>query len=247
MAGSRRTRRWQADSAKIQSKDGMMKRMESYLRVLAPVLVLSGFAAPALAQVYPNSYPYAAVRPVQWYLDGGASITQGATGNDFDNGWTIGTGVMFRPDPGQPFALRVELNYARSEATGDFIARNEAATNTPIDYGSLQTFTGFVDGVLEAPVSRWARFYATGGVGLGYRRIELTQNGFFCDPYFCGSGFGHNNLVASSDNTRFAWNAGAGVDFALPAGQSWFIEARYERIDTNGATELIPIRFGFRF
>jgi opacity protein-like surface antigen len=221
----------------------MMKNMKSYLRALAPVLVLSGFAAPALAQVYQSSYPQA--RPVQWYLDGGASLTQGTTGDDFDNGWTIGTGVMFRPDPAQPFALRVEVNYARSEATGEFIAANEIATNTPIDHGSLQTVTGFFDGIVEAPMSPWARLYATAGVGVGYQRIELTQNGFFCDPFFCG-GFGHN-LVASSDSTHFAWNAGAGVNFALPGGQSWFIEARYERIETQGPTEFVPIRVGLRF
>ena len=221
-----------------------MKSMKSYLRALAPVLVLSGFAAPALAQMY--QYPaYPAQRPVQWFFDGGASLTQGTTGNDFDNGWTIGTGVMFRPDPAQPFALRVEVNYARSEATGEFIAANEIATNTPIDHGSLQTVTGFFDGIVEAPLSPWARLYATAGVGVGYQRIELTQNGFFCDPFFCG-GFGHN-LVASSDTTHFAWNAGAGVNFALPGGQSWFIEARYERIETQGPTEFVPIRVGLRF
>jgi hypothetical protein len=37
------------------------------------------------------------------------------------------------------------------------------------------------------------------------------------------------------------------VDFALPAGQSWFVEARYERIETQEPTEFIPIRFGLRF
>ena len=220
-----------------------MKHMKWYPWILAPLLLL-GCAGPALAQVY---YQYPAVRPVQWFIDGGASITQGQAGADFDNGWTIGTGVMFRPNPAQPFALRFELNYARSEATNQFIALNEAATNTPIDNGSLQTITGFLDGVVEAPVSPWARLYATAGVGLGYRRIELTQNGFFCDVFFCGSGFGHDTLVASSDSTRFAWNAGAGVNFVMPGGQAWFIEARYERIETPTPTEFVPIRFGFRF
>ena len=56
-----------------------------------------------------------------------------------------------------------------------------------------------------------------------------------------------SNTVASQDTTRFAWNAGVGVDFALPAGQSWFVEARYERIETQEPTEFIPIRFGLRF
>jgi opacity protein-like surface antigen len=221
----------------------MMNRMKPNIRVLAPLLLL-GCTGPALAQVY-QYYP--ADRPVQWFLDGGASITQGPTADDFDNGWTIGTGLYFRPYPGQPFSMRAEVNYSRSDATNQFINANEVATQTPIDNGSMQTFTGYLDGILDAPVSPWMHLYATGGVGLGYRRIELTQNGFFCDPFICGDVFGHDTLVASSDSTHFAWNAGAGMNFALPNGQSWFIEARYERIATQSPTEYVPIRFGFRF
>jgi opacity protein-like surface antigen len=221
--------------------------MKAYIGILAPLALLA-CGAPAFAQGYYGGYQYPAGRPVQWYLDGGANITEGSTRDDFDNGWTIGTGVIFRGDPAQPFALRLDFNYSRASATNGFISANEAATNTPIDDGTMQTITGFLDGMLEAPFSPWARFYAIGGVGLGYRRIELTQNGFFCDAFFCGSGFGRNTLVASSDTTRFAWNAGAGVNFGLPYGQSWFIEARYERIETTPqATEFIPIRFGYRF
>lgn len=225
-----------------------MTHMKSSPRVLAPLGVLTAVAAlacstPALAQ----RYQYPAARPVQWFIDGGASITQGATANDFDNGWTFGTGVIMRPDPRGPLALRFDLSYSRSEATSQFLALNQAATGTPIDDGTLQTVSGFVDGVLEAPFNPWVHFYATGGAGLAWRRIELTQNGFFCDAFFCGPVFAPNTVVASSDNTRFAWHAGAGVNFLLPRGQSWFVEARYERIETPQPTEFIPIRFGFRF
>jgi len=222
-----------------------MRPMKITLRYIAPLVLLSGFAVPALAQVYQYGYP--AARPVQWFIDGGASITQGAAASDFDNGFTFGGGVNVLPQPGQPFGLRFEANYSRSVATNSFINANQAATGTPIDDGSMQTITGFVDGVLRTPINPYVHVYALGGVGLGYRRIELTQNGFFCDPFFCGPG-GGRNIVASSDVTRFAWNAGAGVDFALPGGQSWFIEARYERIETSVApTEFVPIRVGIRF
>ena len=218
-------------------------RVPASLALMAAVAALAS-SAPALAQVY--RYPaYADARPVQWFIDGGASITQGPTGNDFDNGFTFGTGVIIRPDPPGPFGLRFELNYSRSEATSQFLAFNQAATGTPIDYGTMYTVSGFLDGLLDAPFNRWVHFYGSAGVGLAYRRIELTQGGFYCDPFFCG-GFGRT-LVASSDDTRFAWNAGAGVNFMLPRGQSWFVEARYERIETPQPTEFIPIRVGFRF
>ena len=225
-----------------------MTYLKSYPRILASLgvpaaVALLACSAPARAQTY--QYPVA--RPVQWFVDGGASITQGPTGNDFDNGWTFGTGVIIRPYPPGPFALRFDLSYSRSEATSQFLALNQTATGTPIDYGTMQTVSGFVDGVLETPFNPWVHFYATGGVGLGWRRIELTQNGFYCDAFFCAAGFGPNTLVASSDDTRFAWHAGAGVNFMLPRGESWFVEARYERIETPQPTEFIPIRFGFRF
>jgi opacity protein-like surface antigen len=220
-----------------------MRAMKTMLRVLAP-LMLTGVAAPALAQTYQYSYP--ADRPVQFFMDGGASITQGDAAQDFNNGYTFGGGVNIMPQPGVPLGLRFEVNYARSGATSGFINANEAATGTPIDDGSMQTVTGFADGVLRTPINPWVHVYALGGVGLGYRRIELTQNGFFCDAFFCGPG-GGRVIVASSDVTKFAWNAGAGVDFALPNGQSWFVEALYERIETDTPTEFIPIRVGFRF
>jgi opacity protein-like surface antigen len=223
-----------------------MKAMKSYMRILAP-LVLLGCAAPTFAQVYQSQSGYAYARPVQWYIDAGGSITQNETSNYFDNGWSIGTGVNFLPDPSQPFMLRAEVNYNRFDATNAFIAQNQSTTQTPIDDGNMQTVTGFLDGVWGVPLNPWMHIYATGGVGLGYRRLELTQNTFYCNSYFCGPGFGSNSLVASSDTTKFAWNAGLGIDFAMPYGQSWFIEARYERIETQDPTEYIPIRFGYRF
>ena len=220
--------------------------MNAYLRSAVMLLVLtalSGFAAPAFAQQYPGYY---AERPVQWFIDGGASITQGDAAADFDNGFTFGGGVNILPQPGVPFGLRFEVNYARSDATSSFINANEAATGAPIDHGSMQTVTGFADGVLRTPINPYVHVYGLAGVGLGYRRIELTQNGFFCDAFFCGPGGGHDT-VASSDVTRFAWNAGLGIDFALPGGQAWFVEARYEEIETAKPTQFIPIRVGLRF
>jgi opacity protein-like surface antigen len=215
--------------------------MKSYIRILAS-LTLLGCGVPAFAQVY----QYPAARPLQWFIDGGASITAGTTADFLDTGWSIGTGFTVRPVPGQPFMLRADVNYNRFSGTNQLISLGQIANQTQVDYGYGQTVTGFLNGVLEAPVSPWMRFYVTGGVGVGYRRIELAQNGFVCSPFFCGPGYG-GNTVAASDDTRFAWNAGLGVDFALPRGQSWFVEARYERIETQEPTEYIPIRFGIRF
>ena len=47
--------------------------------------------------------------------------------------------------------------------------------------------------------------------------------------------------------TKIGWNAGVGVEFKLPYRGSWFVEARYTRINTNTPIEFIPIEVGYRF
>jgi hypothetical protein len=221
-----------------------MKAMKSYTRILAPLTLLGclGCAAPAFAQVYSYYPPSGPERPVQWFIDGGAAITEGQTSTYFHDGWTVGGGVIFRPYPHQPFMFRADFDYSYFNATNAFIS----AAGTPGNSGYMDTLTGFVDGVLEAPVSSSVRFYFMAGIGLGYRGIYLGQGGYYCNPfwYYCGPGYGYSG----NSDTNFAWNAGLGVNFPVPGGSSWFIEARYERFETSGApTEFIPIRFGFRF
>jgi opacity protein-like surface antigen len=219
-----------------------MTRMYKRTRTPSALVLLGCLAAagPAFAQGY---YQYQPVqRPVQWYINGGASITEGDTAGNFNNGWTIGAGVNVKPAPG-PFMLRFGVDYSYFDASDQLISANPTA-----DYGYMQTVTGFADGVLELPINPWTRVYAMGGPGFGYRGIYLTSGGVYCTPFFCGGGYGSGALVGRDTSTNFAWNAGVGVDFALPGGQSWFVEARYERFDTSFApSEFIPIRVGFRF
>src|SRR6202165_5951366 len=106
----------------------MMGRMKPYVRILAP-LALLGCGAPAFAQVY----QYLPARPLQWFIDGGASITAGTTADFLDSGWTIGTGFTLRPVPGQPFMLRADLNYSRFSATNQLISLGQAVNQTPGD------------------------------------------------------------------------------------------------------------------
>src|SRR5207237_7958848 len=127
-----------------------MTYMKSYAGVLASLGVSAAVAllacsAPALAQTYQYPARYATARPVQWFIDGGASITRGPTGNDFDNGWTFGAGVILRPEAPGPFALRFDLTYSRSDATSQFLALNEAATGPPTASGPRHAGAALVD------------------------------------------------------------------------------------------------------
>jgi opacity protein-like surface antigen len=215
------------------------------LRLLAPLLLLG--AAPAFAQVY-----YVQPVPVSFFIDGGPSFTSGETANYLNNGWTAGGGLALRPDPAGPFSLRTEVNFSRFGATSQLLNEGSEANQTQINGGYGETVDAQIDGVLETPVSPWMHAYVTGGVGLAWRRIELNQYGSSpCDGFLgvCGAPFsGYNSTtVATYDTTRFAWNVGAGVNFPLPAGQAWFVEARFERIETPTPTEFVPIRVGIRF
>lgn len=218
-------------------------------------VLLGGLAAQASAQGYygySNAYDYSQ-RPIQWHIEGGYAVTTGRTSDYLDSGWTLGTGLTIRPAPG-PFSLRADLSFSRFDATNALITLGEQQNQTRIDNGWGDMVNFDLDGVLDIPLGPRARGYVMAGVGGAYRRIDLTQTvgfgGYFCDPWwgFCGVGiFPGDVLVQREETTRFAWNAGVGVEFPLYNGQSWFIEARYNRMDTDQPTEFVPIRVGFRF
>jgi opacity protein-like surface antigen len=225
----------------------MMRAMKSYLRFLAPLMLL-GACAPALAQMY-QVQPL----PLQWYLDVGPSFTTGTTSNFLQNGWTIGTGFTVRPDPSGPFAIRTDFQYSRFNATNQLLTEGAEANQTQIDGGNGQVFSADVDGVLQFPVTPGMRLYVMAGGGIAHRNVQLTQNvvsgGLPCGGWFsfCGPYTAGESVVASDSQTHLTWNAGAGLDFPLPGGQSWFVEARYEEIETAQPTQFIPIRVGLRF
>jgi opacity protein-like surface antigen len=224
--------------------------MKTYIGVLGAAL-LTQVSAQALAQTYQSFPPE---RPVQWHIEAGYSVTSGRTADFLKNGWTIGTGLTWRPVAGSPFAIRGDLNYSRFNATNELLNLGAIANQTQIDDGTGDVVGLDVDGVYEVPFGPHVRGYVLAGVGVDYRRIELTQRvlvgGYVCDPWwgFCEPGyFPGDVLVDRQETTRFAWNGGVGLEFPLYGGQSWFIEARYIRMETRQPTEFIPIRVGLRF
>ncbi|HVO46498.1 MAG TPA: outer membrane beta-barrel protein [Steroidobacteraceae bacterium] len=220
---------------------------------LCAAIVLAGAGTTALAQSS-GYYDYGAPRALQWHIDGGYAATTGRTADYLSGGATIGGGFTLRPDPRSPFYLRADLNYSRFGATRELISIGEQANQTQIDDGTGDIVSLSLDGVLELPIGPRARAYFMGGVGGAYRRIDLTQTvgfgGYFCDAWYGYCGFGvvaGDILVQRTETTRFAWNAGAGLEFPMYGGRSWFIEARYDRMNTDVPTEFVPIRIGMRF
>jgi opacity protein-like surface antigen len=221
---------------------------------VAVLLVAFGTQAGAQGYGYSRSDGYGPQPPIQWHIDGGYAVTSGHTADYLENGWTVGGGFTFRPQPGSPFSLRTDLNFSQFSATNQLISLGEEQTQTYIDEGTGRIVDLSIDAVFDLPLGPRARAYVLGGVGGAWRQIELTQTvgfgGYYCDPWYgyCGVGiFPGDVLVQREETTRFMWNAGVGVEFPLYYGRSWFIEARYNRMSTGQPTELIPIRIGMRF
>ncbi len=234
--------------------------MRKYVYPLGALLLLGASArAPAQnhmssdGQNYTEQY-YPPEQHVHWHVDTGYVGTTGQISDALDGGWTFGGGFSWQPDFSSPLALRVDINYSRFTATRQLIGANEAIDQTEIDDGYGETVDLAVDGEYRVPLSPYMTGYAVAGIGVAHRRIALTQTvpvvGYFCDPWFgyCDFDLVPGDVVVASDNTtRFAWNAGLGLDFALGGGQSFFVEARFTRMQTPQPTDFVPIRVGLRF
>jgi opacity protein-like surface antigen len=223
--------------------------MKSYIYSVGAALLVSS-SVPVPAQDYYEYQPL----PIQWHVDGGYSVATGRTADFLDNGWTVGGGFQWKPAPDAPFAIRTDLHYSRFEATDKLLTLGEIQDQTRIDHGNGQMVGLDVDGVLNIPLGRGVRGYVLAGIGVDYRRIDLSQTvafgGLVCDRWwgFCGRGFVPGDvLVDRQETTRFAWNAGVGVEFPLYGGESWFVEARFNRMETAVPTDMVPIRVGLRF
>jgi len=216
-------------------------------------LLLLGASAQAPAQGYYERY-YAPEQHVHWHIDTGYAATTGQIADALEGGWTIGGGLSWQPDFSSPLALRADLNYSRFNATRQLIDINQELDQTEIDdgYGEIVDFA--VDGEYRIPLSPYLTGFALAGIGIAHRHIALTQTvpvgGYICDPWFGYCDYGlvaGEDVVASDNTTQFAWNAGLGLDFALRGGQTFFVEARFTRMQTSQPTDFVPIIVGLRF
>lgn len=220
-------------------------------RAWCALILLAGAAATANA-----ADPFADSPGVQWHVMGGYSDPLGTTSDYLQGGYQIGGGLTFLPSRTSPLDWRFDLDYAEHNATSRLIGIGQQNTNLEIDSGTGQIWSFSGNAVYHVPIVYGVRAYGIAGVGVYHTRVELTQTVplyggyYYCDPFwgFCDGGYGYGNaVVASHDLTKFGWNAGVGVEFALPSGRSWFLEARYERISASTPIEFLPIEIGYRF
>jgi opacity protein-like surface antigen len=204
-------------------------------------------------------YPAAATsffeyHPLRFHIDGGGTITQRANDQLLDNGWNAGLGLSWFPTRHLPLGIRVDGTYMEFDARPDLLNQAASATGTRVDNGTRRMWGGDVDLELDLPLSPYVRAYLLAGGGWYRMQDTFRQTnyypGYLCDWWGCGPGYyGVDSIVSrNTSDWHFAKNAGFGFEFAMAPRVSFFVEARYMRLNPNNAhSDFLPIRAGFRF
>jgi hypothetical protein len=201
---------------------------------------------------YPDtSFKY---HPFRFHIDGGSTLTQNANDTLLDNGWNVGLGLSWFPSAHLPLGIRVDGTYNEFDARPGLLDQAAATYGTRVDNGTRKMWGGDVDLELDLHLSPHVRAYLLAGGGWykqqdTFRQINFYP-GYICDWWGCGPGYyGVGTTVARNNSDwRFAKNAGFGLELAMGPATSFFVEARYMRLNPNDAkSDYIPIRAGLRF
>jgi hypothetical protein len=205
-----------------------------------------------------SSYPATSTgfqyHPFRFHIDGGGTLTQRSNDTLLDNGWNAGFGLSWFPTSHLPLGIRVDGTYNEFDARSPLLNQAAATYGTRVDNGNQKMWGGDVDLELDLPLSPYVRFYLLAGGGWYKQQDTFRQvnfyPGYFCDWWGCGPGYaGYRSIVArNTTDWQFAKNAGLGLEFAMAPRTSFFIEARYMRLNPNDAkSDYLPIRAGLRF
>jgi opacity protein-like surface antigen len=192
--------------------------------------------------------------PFRFHVDGGGTITQRSSEDYYKNGWNVGAGLTWYPTSHLPLGLRVDGTYNEFDARNLLLQQASQTYMTPVDSGTQKIWGGDVDLELDLHFSPYVRGYLLAGGGWYRQQTTFRQTnytpGYGCDWWGCGPGYYRGTGIVARNNTdwHFARNAGLGLEFAMGPITSFFVEARYMRINPNDAkSDFLPIRAGLRF
>lgn len=143
------------------------------------------------------------------------------------------------------FGLRLDAEYDRFNANGrvlDSYGARDGYANIWSASADLQYTIGRPD------ATNW---YLFGGVGTHYKQTYLTEpgTGIACDPWWgvCYP-VGVDVVTNKKSDTAFGANAGVGLSTPMSSGASFFVEAKYQWVNTpRQGAEFIPITLGLRW
>lgn len=174
--------------------------------------------------------------------------------NNFQSGWNAGLGFSWFPTSHLPLGLRVDGTYNEFVGTNAFLGQASSTYGTQITNATAKMYGGDTDLELDLQITPYIREYFLAGGGWYRQQFTYRQTnyypGFICLWYGCGPGYyGVTSVVArTTGDWHFARNAGIGFEFAMGPRTSFFVEARYMRLNpTNAKSDFVPIRAGLRF
>jgi opacity protein-like surface antigen len=209
------------------------------------------YATPVAVTPVASPAPELKYHPLQVQIEGGYSLTAGTTSSSLDDGPNVGLGLTWTPTAALPLAVRVDGSYSWFDDREQALNINGAGYTS----GHEDIYGGDADLQLDLAhrSQRW-KLYLFGGAGWYREASELRRvsivNGTICGFWFCfpGSFPAVTAVEHSTSNWHQSWNAGLGLETAIADSASFFIEARYLRIEPNDSQmQFVPIRVGLRF
>lgn len=198
-------------------------------KLILTVLALLVMSAVSMAQVgTPGS-------PVSWYAGGFLSLPTSPEG--FSEGWKLGFhgmgGAGFNVAPKIQMIGKVE--YHKFGADGESFGPG-------VEGGSFNALMFGVDGKFNLGVpAAPMKPYVLGGLGIASMKFSEFETSDTALATSLNQGTGESQ-------SKVYFNFGGGLEFGMGPKTSWFVQARYVSVATEGsATTYIPLTLGLKF
>jgi len=201
-----------------------------------------------------GAFAQASSKPVVGHFALGYAEPLGTAGDFVDAGWNISGGVTMHPNPQKPFGIRGDFAYNWFYASHDTLKDANSGTIVDIDDGFASMTSITIDAIWDLRKAHSIGGYFGAGIGMYSRYWQLTNTvvtgGIWCDPWtgWCYPYTTVGDAIVDNDRlTKIGYNAVLAIAFPLQSGSEIYIEAAYHRMNTDPATEYLPIVLGWRW
>ena len=216
-------------------------------------MLLATLALPAAAQ--------AQDRNVVGLIGMGPTVVFDTAGDYVGTGFNFDFGVLYKPS--EVFGFSVDTLVTKHDINQDVTER--------LNVGDGDAWWWHLSGnaLVSTPMSRPVSVYGIGGLGVYYRKANLTNPGVgfvsVCDPWLgiCYPiAVEADQIVGERSSTDFGINVGGGLNFRVGSSASLFFEFRYHyvwgpKVDPqvqplatgsyNADSQFMPFTIGVRF
>lgn len=212
------------------------------------IVLTLGLPAAGIVRAEPPLTP----RPVVGHVAAGYASPMGEGEDFFHGGWQGSGGATFHFSPAVPVGMRVDVGYTRFRAIEQVLETGTFPAQVRLDDGQLAVTHLMLDALWEFGGQRVGGWLG-GGVGVLHRRIDVTYTVpavilFPLDlglPIDVGGGAGQTE--SHDQRTQIGFDVSAAIRFPLQSGSEVYFEARYQWMESDPATEFLPVVIGFRF